>query len=297
MAFTLLDGGMGQELMARSKAEPTGLWATQTMMDTPEMVQAVHKDYFDAGADIATTNSYAILRDRLALFDIEDQFETLQVRACEIACRARDQKGSGLVAGSMGPTGRSYRPDLALEIEQGAEIYAEIAGIQAPYVDFYLLETMSSIVQATGAVLGTKSVGKPVWLSVTVDDADGSKLRSGESISELTALLSESQVDALLINCSTPEAVTSALQKLGPQTIPIGAYANGFTKIAEEFLQDNATVTALNARTDLDPEAYLNFAKQWHELGASIIGGCCEVGPAHIMHLAKHFKEPLIKPE
>jgi len=289
MAFTLLDGGMGQELMARSKAEPTGLWATQTMMDTPEMVQAVHKDYFDAGADIATTNSYAILRDRLALFDIEDQFETLQVRACEIACRARDQNGSGLVAGSMGPTGRSYRPDLALEIEQGAEIYAEIAGIQAPYVDFYLLETMSSMVQATGALLGAKSVGKPVWLSVTVDDADGSKLRSGESISELTALLSKSQVDALLINCSTPEAVTSALQKLGPQTIPTGAYANGFTKIAEEFLQDNATVTALNARTDLDPEAYLNFAKQWHELGASIIGGCCEVGPAHIMHLAKHF--------
>ena len=291
MTFTLLDGGMGQELMARSGKQATGLWATQTMMDTPEMVQAIHKDFFDAGADIATANTYAILRDRLALFDIEDQLEALQVRACEIACRARDEHGAGLVAGSMGPTGRSYRPDLTLGVEQGTEFYAEIAELQAPYVDFYLLETMSSLTQAKGAVLGAKSIGKPVWLSVTVDDADGGRLRSGEPITGLTKLLvKEGNIDALLINCSTPEAVTTALQNLGRPPIPVGAYANGFTKISEDYLADSATVSALDTRTDLGPEAYLGFAKQWQVCGATIIGGCCEVGPAHIKELARHFK-------
>ena len=290
MTFTLLDGGMGQELMARSGKQATGLWATQTMMDTPEMVQAIHKDYFDAGADIATANTYAILRDRLALFDIEDQLEALQVRACEIACRARDDHGAGLVAGSMGPTGRSYRPDLTLEIEQGAEFYAEIAKLQAFYVDFYLLETMSSLAQAEGAVLGVKSMGKPVWLAMTVDDADGSRLRSGEPVTGLTKLMAQGNIDALLINCSTPEAVTTALQNLGQPPIPIGAYANGFTKVSEGYLDDTATVSALDARTDLGPEAYLGFAKQWQVCGATIIGGCCEVGPAHIAELARHFK-------
>lgn len=290
MAFTLLDGGMGQELMARFGAEPTGLWATQTMMDAPEMVQAVHQDYFTAGADIATANSYAILRDRLALFDIEDQFEALQIRACEIACKARDQHGAGLVAGSMGPTGRSYRPDLTLELEQGTELYAEIAQIQSSYVDFYLLETMASLTQAKGAALGAKTANKPVWLSVTVDDADGSKLRSGENVADLATLVEETKVDALLINCSTPEAVTIALQNIGKLSIPLGAYANGFTRIADDYLKDDATVSALESRTDLDPQAYLKFAKQWHHQGATIIGGCCEVGPAHILELAKYFK-------
>ena len=290
MTFTLLDGGMGQELMARSKAEPTKLWSTKTQMESPEIVQAVHKDYFDAGADVATTNTYAIHRDRLRPFDIEDQFISLQVQACEIASRARDAHGRGLIAGSMGPTVASYRPELALDIDQGAEVYAEIAGIQADYVDVILLETMSSIKQATGAVMGAKTVGKPVWLGVTVDDTDGSKLRSGEHIGDIVALVDELGVDALLINCSIPEAVSTALTTIGSQAFPTGAYANGFTKISDAYKTDGATVAALESRQDLDPDKYKTFAKDWFDSGARIIGGCCEVGPAHIAELARHFK-------
>jgi S-methylmethionine-dependent homocysteine/selenocysteine methylase len=58
--ITLLDGGMGQELVARSGDEPTPLWATRVMMDHPGMVRAIHEDYFAAGATVATTNTYAI---------------------------------------------------------------------------------------------------------------------------------------------------------------------------------------------------------------------------------------------
>ncbi len=285
MTITLLDGGMGQELLSRSGAQATGLWATQVMKDFPDLVQDIHNDYFAAGADIATTNTYAIHRDRLIPFGIEDQFLALQTQACEIANRARDKFGSGKIAGAIGPTGASYRPDLALSIEQGAEVYAEIANIQAPYVDFFLLETVSSIKQATGAVIGTQQVGMPVWLAVSVDDDDGTRLRSGEDILEVLDIVEKYSVDALLINCSTPEAVTSGLNRLGVQTFPIGAYANGFTEISNAFKKDRPTVDALQSRQDLGPDDYLLFAERWLISGVTIIGGCCEVGPAHIEKL------------
>jgi S-methylmethionine-dependent homocysteine/selenocysteine methylase len=292
MTITLLDGGMGQELLSRSGAHPTGLWATQLMTDFPDLVEQIHQDYFAAGADIATTNTYAIHRDRLTPFGIEEQFLALQIQACEIANRARDRFGSGQIAGSIGPTGASYRPDLALAIEQGAELYAEIAKLQAPYVDFILLETMASIQQATGAVIGAKQAGKPVWLAVSVDDEDGSKLRSGEDIRWLLPIVEEHGVDALLINCSTPEAVTAGLNRLGVQTFPIGAYANGFKEITNAFKQDLPTVDALQSRQDLGPDEYLSFAKRWLASGATIIGGCCEVGPAHIAKLHTELRAP-----
>lgn len=290
MTFTLLDGGMGQELIARSKGKATPLWATQVMLDQPELVESIHLEYFDAGADVATVNSYGLHRDRLQPNGIEDQFNQLHIRACEIASRARDKTGRGIVAGSMGPTGASYRPDLALDEQKGAEVYAEIAKIQAPFVDVFLLETLSSIKQARGAAMGASSVGKPVWLSISVDDEDGTKLRSGEPVTDIIQVAKDTKVEALLINCSPPEAVTIALEVLGKQPFKIGAYANGFTRINDAFKQDRPTVDVLESRTDLDPQAYYAFAKQWRDLGADIIGGCCEVGPAHIQFLHQHMR-------
>jgi len=290
MDITLLDGGLGQELLARSAAAPTGLWCTQFLIDRPELVRELHSDYFSAGADIATTNSYAILPDRLRPFGLENRFVELQRLACQLAVSARDEHGQGLVVGSMGPVGRSYRPDLAPPIEEAASLYAEIAAIQEPYVDIFLCETMSSVAQARGAVMGASSGRRPVWLAVSVDDEDGTRLRSGEAITEILPLLSEFDLAALLVNCSPPEAVSKALPLLAGQGIPLGAYANGFVKIAPDYLQEGATVDLLQARKNLGPEVYTQFAEDWTKQGATIIGGCCEVGPAHIEELAKRLK-------
>ena len=290
MDVTILDGGMGQELLARSAAEPTGLWSTQFLIDRPELVREVHSDYFTAGADIATTNSYAVLPDRLTPFGLEDHFFELQQRACQLAVSARDEHGQGLVAGSMGPTGRSYRPDLAPAIDEAAELYAEIAAIQEPYVDIFLCETMSSVAQARGAVMGASSGQKPVWLAVSVDDKDGTKLRSGEAVAEILPLVSEFGLAALLVNCSPPEAVSQALPVLAECGIPLGAYANGFVEIVPDYLQEGATVDVLQARKNLGPEVYAGFAEDWTKQGATIIGGCCEVGPTHIEELAKRLR-------
>ncbi len=291
MRITLLPGGLGQELMSRSETQPTGLWATRFLIDNPELVKELHCDYFLAGAEIATTNSYAIHRDRLAPFGVEDRFAELHQQACQLAVSARQEHGSGLVAGSMGPTGRSYRPDLAPPADDAAELYAEIARLQAPYVDIILCETMASVEQARGAVMGATAANKPVWLAVTVDDKDGTKLRSGEPLTEIIPLITEFKLAALLINCSAPEAVDQAIPLLANRSVPIGAYANGFVEIAKDFLHQGATVELLQKRTNLEPKTYADFVDGWIKQGATIVGGCCEVGPAHIAELAKRLRQ------
>ncbi len=288
--ITLLDGGMGQELIARSVNKPTGLFSTQALLDEPDLVTAVHTDYFKAGADIATTASYAIQHDRLIPVDLDDQFDTLHHQACRLAVEARDRFGSGLVAGSMGPLGWSYRPDLAPPPKQSAEKYAEIAHIQGSYVDFFLIETMSSVDQARGALMGATAVSKPIWLSISVDDDDGTKLRSGEPVQDILPLISEYQVEALLVNCSIPEAISQAMPLLSTGQLPIGGYANGFTKITTAFMEKGSTVEKLSAREDLAPTQYADYVGQWLQDGATIIGGCCEVGPDHIKQLADRYK-------
>ena len=278
--ITLLDGSMGQELMNRSAATPPPLWALQVMMDHPHLVEEIHRDYFNAGALVATTNTYNILPDRLKLHGDPSMLAAYQHQAIDAAHRARDAHGSGVIAGAIGPLGGSYMPETETPSERIAEIYAPIVAIQAPRVDVILFETIASVNHAEGALMAAEAAGKPVWLGVTVEDRDGTKLRSGEDL----ALIPQN-ADALLINCALPEAVTEATAALKP-SIPLGAYANGFTEIVEAFLHTAQTVDALAARDDLGPAAYTDHALRWIANGATIVGGCCEIGPAHIAHLA-----------
>jgi len=284
--ITILDGGMGQELVARSSVEPTPLWATQVMLNEPALVRAVHDDFFTAGAMMATTNTYATHHDRLIPAGLDDQFETLHRTACEVACAARDAAGGGgRVAGALGPLFGSYRNDPMPDDAVGR--FEEICRIQAPFVDLFLIETASSIAQARTAVAGATGHGKPVWLSVSVNDLDGTLLRSGEPLEQV--LNWTDGVDAVLVNCATPEAVTSALDVITGTDKAVGAYANGFTEIAPSFVAVDATVRALSVRHDLSPAAYAGFAEAWAKKGATIIGGCCEVGPAHIAEMVRRL--------
>ena len=157
-------------------------------------------------------------------------------------------------------------------------------------VDGYILETMASVDQTRGGLMGVSGRGKPVWLGVTVSDEDGTKLRSGEPVSDLLPLLKEYKPDAVLVNCSPPEVVGAALLSLKEADITLGAYANGFVKIASSFNSTAVTVDLLETRQDLSPAAYLTHAREWAALGATLIGGCCEIGPAHIRALAEDFK-------
>ncbi len=289
MSVTLLDGGMGQELIARCKGKPTGLWATQVMLDEPGLVRAIHDDYFAAGAEIATANTYGLHRDRLIPNGLNDRFEELHRIACTMARDARDAAGSGRVAGALGPLGWSYSHDGAPPKEEGAALFAEICEVQASLVDIFLIETAAELDQAEAALMGASGHGIPVWLSLSVDDRDGTRLRSGEDLVEIRPLLERYGPDAVLLNCSVPEAIAKGLPILAETGLVFGAYANGFTGIATDFTAKFSTVSQLTARKDLTPAAYADFAQSWVDLGASIIGGCCEVGPAHIAELSRRF--------
>ena len=96
--------------------------------------------------------------------------------------------------------------------------------------------------------------------------------------------------DAVLINCSRPEAIPAALEVLSGMNRPYGAYANGFTHISDGFLQDAPTVDALQERHDLGPGAYADQVMRWIDQGATIVGGCCEIGPDHIEELAHRVR-------
>lgn len=289
--ITLLDGGMGQELVNRSGDEPTPLWATRVMLDHPGLVRAIHADYFAAGATIATTNTYAIHHDRLVRFGLDGRFEALHRAALAEAHEARAAHGSGRIAGSIGPLVATYRDDVVLPVDEAAPKIAEIARLLAPEVDFLLLETLSTVAQAEGALKGAVQASKPVWLSVSVHDREGGRLRSGEPLEDLARLVETYRPEAVLANCSVPEAMAEALAVLGRFGRPFGAYANGFTHISDGFLQDAPTVRELTHRHDLTPEKYAGFAMGWVEQGATIVGGCCEVGPAHIAELARQLRE------
>ena len=292
MEITILDGGMGQELVRRM-GQATPLWAMQALIDAPDLVRAVHDDFFSAGAEVATTNSYAVLPDRLAVFGLSERLGELIETSCRLAAEARDSAGRGLVAGSLGPLGFSYQPDNAPPPEMAAEIYADVARHHAPVVDVLILETMSSVDQARGALMGAGVVGKPIWLALSVGDGDGTRLRSDEALADIEPLIAEFAPERVLLDCSRPEALSEGLPILAKLHPHVGAYANGFTRIADDFNHIGATTDRLSARQDLGPAAYAAFAQDWVAAGARTVGGCCEVGPAHIAALAKclGFKE------
>ena len=287
--IALLDGGMGQELIRRSAKPPHALWSAQILMDEPELVEAVHREFINAGARIITLNSYSATPERLAPHGKGDWFEPLQQRAMELANRAREttQRSDAPVkiAGCLPPLFTSYRGDLAPGFDDCLKQYRAIAETQAGSVDLFLCETMSSIREGKAAAIAAVETGLPTWLSFTLEDSAERRLRSGELLSDALSAVSDIGLDAVLLNCSAPETITGAIETLTKTFPKTGAYANGFTSVAP--LQPGGTVEVLNARKDLDPAAYAAHAIKWIEAGAQIVGGCCEVGPAHIAHLNK----------
>lgn len=288
--ITLLDGSIGQELVKRSQRRPTPLWSTRVMIDDPGLVGAVHADYFACGATIATANTYAVHRSRLEPVGLADRLPELIDTALSQAELARNAHGSGRIAGALGPLLATYRPDLRPDPEAAALAYRELVALMAPRVDLFLIETVSSVQEAEGALRGTDDCGRPVWLALSVDDDDGTRLRSGEPLGDMAPLVAQHEVQAVLINCSRPEAVAPALDIVRNMERPFGAYANGFVGISRAFLADAPTVDALESRRDLTPDAYADFAMRWVAQGASIVGGCCEVGPDHIAALADRLR-------
>ncbi len=291
--ITLLDGGMGQELVRRSAQPAHPMWSAHVMINEPEIVQAVHADYLRAGARVLTLNTYSTTPGRFAKFGVPEQFAPMQRRAFDLARAAIDATGiEAELAGCLPPLVGSYHPELVPPYDDMLAEYRLIAAEQVDRVDFFLCETMSKAEEARAAATAAAETGRPVWvawtLAETLEADGGARLRSTETIAGAFAALDGLPVAALLANCCPPEVIGAAMPELAASGLPAGGYANGFTPIPAGF-KLGQTVDMLSARTDLGPEAYADFAMGWVDQGATIVGGCCEVGPAHIAELARRL--------
>ncbi len=277
---------MGQELINRKASGQGVLWSAKALFDAPDAVQAIHQDYIRAGANIITTNSYSCIRNNFEPEGLADRLGEMNRLAAQLARRARDECGEPvLIAGSMGPQYGSYRPDLVGSYAETEALYREQAEFLAPGVDLFICETLSCRLESRAAVAAALSTGKPVWLSWSIEDTGAARLRSGEPIAEAWQDIDGSGVSAVLLNCSPPEAIGKVLSELvALSDIPVGAYANAFTPIPDKWdYHGDASIPP--SRTDVTPTAYAAHAAAWVAAGARIIGGCCEVGPAHIARL------------
>ncbi len=286
----ILDGGTGREL-ARSRApfrQPE--WSALALIEGPQFVSAVHRAYVAAGADVITTNSYAVVPFHIGEERFAAEGAALAALAGQLAREVADAAPRKVhVAGSLPPICGSYRPDL-VDLDRARPVLKVLVTALAPSIDHWLAETLSSLVEARLAATLTAPTGKPLWLSFTLEDERPTAepaLRSGESVTEAACLARDIGAAALLFNCSQPEvmeaAVCAAQAELGADSpIRIGVYANAFPPMAADAEANNALSPI---REDLTPEGYGRFAAAWHDAGASILGGCCGIGPEHIAAL------------
>ena len=286
----ILDGGTGRELARRGAPFRQPEWSALALIEGPQFVSTVHRAYVDAGADIITTNSYALVPFHIGVERFASEGASLAARAGQLARDVADASPREIrVAGSLPPVCGSYRPDL-VDLDRARPILEVLIGALAPHVDHWLAETLSSLAEARLCATLTAPTNKALWLSFTLEDeaaTDEPTLRSGESVAEAVHLAQEVGAAALLFNCSQPEVMEAAARiaraQLGKDgAIRIGVYANAFPPMAADAEANSGLSTI---RADLTPEGYARFAAAWHAAGASILGGCCGIGPEHIAAL------------
>lgn len=296
MTITILDGGMSRELMRLNAPFRQPEWSALSLYEKPSAVQQVHENFIQSGAEIITTNSYAVVP-----FHIGDQRfiadgKMLADLAGRLAKQAvKNSQKNVKIAGSLPPLFGSYRPDL-FQAEKVKETAQPLIDGLAPYVDFWLCETQSAIIEPQ-SIKPLLPDNRPLWVSFTLTDNEPTpepQLRSGESVKMAVEKMIELGVQAILFNCCQPEVITEALnitrQTLAAHQathIRIGSYANAFAPQPKDATANDGLD---EVRPDLDPQAYLTWAQKWVESGASIIGGCCGIGLEHIQALSENLK-------
>jgi S-methylmethionine-dependent homocysteine/selenocysteine methylase len=291
--ITILDAGMGKTLAMKGIEIPPTIWSANALLVAPGSVCEVHRENIAAGAKVITTNSYGVIRSDLAKEGIEDRYQELNELAGELAKSAVDESGVEVaIAGSLPPQNGSYRPDLVLDRKVLEPIYTEQAEMLAPYVDFFLCETMSSISEALAAASAALSVGKPVFVSLTLHDERQRCLRSSEPVVEALSQLNSLKLAGILFNCCLPERISDAMSLLNSAAVDYrGGYANAFTHVPQDWLLDGNKQRdgRLTLREDISPQKYSDFVDDWLAKGANMVGGCCGTTAAHTQAIAERL--------
>ena len=281
--IVLLDGGMGTLLQEKGlkSGEKPELWN----ITHPEIIVSVHKDYFEAGSNVVSTNTFGA---NLLKFS-EQELEEIIKSAIENVKKARDISNGNhqkFIALDIGPLGKLLKPLGDLEFEKAVEIFAKTVEIGTKYgVDLVILETFNDSYETKAALLAVK---ENCDLPVIVSNAysEDKKLMTGADTASMVALLEGMGASIVGANCSLgPKQLKDvALELIENSSIPVS-------------LKPNAGLPRLeNGKTvfDVTPEEFADEVSGLVKKGLRVIGGCCGTTPEYIRLLAQKVKD--IKP-
>ncbi len=295
--FMILDGALATELERRGADLRDPLWSARCLIERPEMIEAVHTDYFKAGADVATTATYQATFEGFARRGIEREAAAeLMRRAVELAVAARDRfwrieqhraednrvdRLRPLVAASIGPygamlaDGSEYRGHYAASDLELADFHRPRLEVLATSpADLIAFETIPSLREALVLAELLKEFPQlTAWMSFSC--RDGHHDSEGEDIAACAgALRPYTQVAAVGVNCTDPRFVGELLTRMATETDrPLVAYPNS----GEHY---DPTDKSWSGGTG--QPCFADLAADWFDAGARLIGGCCRSTPADI---------------
>ena len=275
----ILDGASGTELERRGVPMHGVAWSAAALRTHPSVVRQVHEDYIRAGADVVITNTFSPARHTLERTELADEVRDLNTRAVILAkeaCANAAEDRRVYVAGSMSIY---FRPDEEPSAGYMKASYREQAHLLADAgADLLAMEMMTEVDQAADAIEAAVSTGLPVWVGFSCkmreDDAQVVLLRSkGETFAQALETLLPLGSDLVSVMHSRIEDTAPALRVVQDRwNGPIGAYPESGKFVMPNWQFDQV----------VSPEALLDQARQWVQMGVQLIGGCCGIGPEHI---------------
>lgn len=290
----ILDGGMGQELLARGM-EPNGtLWSANALLNENyhKLLLDIHLDFVKAGAEVIVTTTFTTRKSRLKDNNVLNKYEYLNKKAGEIASQVKKIYPNILIAGGLPPQNLTYESDNRDEKEI-RENFTTQAELLDPYIDFFYFDVLSSVREFKIAVESVKKFKKPYLLGAHI--SEGTSLPSGEKISDIIKNINHDNLLGIILSCVSPENYENNLDEIKNLGIPFGFKLNAFVKTnpkpnytgAYKKSKSGNPNEFLGVRKDLTPEKMLKFATKFRDAGATIIGGCCEIKPSHIEAFSK----------
>jgi len=280
----LFDGGMGTELMRNGL--PLGTSPETWNVERPDIVQRVHTDYFEAGSDAVSTNSFGGNRIKLAAHGLEGRARELNLAAARVARRAAPD--GKFVAGSMGPTGKFLQPQGEFTEAEFEEVYAEQAGALAEGgVDLLIIETQYDLKEALAALKGARRAAPslPVFVTLTFNKFPrGYFTLMGNTVLLSVDALEKEGARAVGANCTLDsEDMVGLVRAFREATkLPVIAQANA----GKPALSGDGQVSYSQGLED-----YVRFIPEMLKAGANVIGGCCGTDPGYIRKMAEFIKK------
>jgi S-methylmethionine-dependent homocysteine/selenocysteine methylase len=273
----LLDGATGTELERRGVRAELPLWSSHALLEAPEVVEAIHRDYVAAGAEAVVADTFRTQRRTLARAGLGERAGELTALAVALARRAA---GGGFVLGSAPPLEDCFRPELAPGDAALAREHAEHARhLAAAGADAVLAETHGCVREALAAVRAAQDAGLPVVVGFRC--GPDARLLSGEPLAAALAAVAPLAPAAVAVTCLPPSAVAACLPVLVASGLRFGVKAN---------LGAPGAAPGGRRAEECAPAAFAAHARAWLDAGARFVGGCCGTRPEHVRALASQIR-------